>query len=145
MDDAGYDKLLNPCLARPDTIVLERLLRDAAATRRALHATYSYSSHSSHSSPRDDSDDDEAEAEGGKGGLDDGQDDDDDDTIGQLLQLNDPGAREFAPTVFTWFDTDPHDPSALNRHLIQPYARWAAGVARRPTDAVFVTHGLITC
>ena len=144
MDDATFDKLLNPYLARPDTVVLERLLRDAAATRRTLHATHSHLSRSSHPNLSDDSDD-EAEVEGGEGGHDDNDNDndDDDDTIGLLLRLNDPSDREFAPTVFTWFNTDPHDPSALNQRLIQPYARWAAGVARRPTDAVFVTHGLI--
>ena len=62
--------------------------------------------------------------------------------ISRLQAFNDPNSPDFQPTVFVSWD-DKHIPDVLNRHIVRPYARFAARVVRHPTDIVFLTHLLM--
>lgn len=61
--------------------------------------------------------------------------------------MGDPKNEAFEPTVIVSRDLrDIKLSPVLDRYLLRPYVQWAQGVARRPTDAVFVTHLLLyTC
>lgn len=64
--------------------------------------------------------------------------------IEKLKALNDEQSQHFQPTVFCSWDLKdlPAHPKVLQR-LLQLYVKWASRVARRPTDAVFVTHFIL--
>lgn len=62
--------------------------------------------------------------------------------ICSLKEWNDPSSTEFASTILTTWDRE-DVPELVYRYLLAPYARWGAGIARHPTDVVFVTHILL--
>jgi hypothetical protein len=65
--------------------------------------------------------------------------------IAVMKAMSDPKHNEFEPTVFV--SVDLRDLKLryprLDKYVIQPYVNWAEGVARRPTDVVFLTHLLL--
>ncbi|KAL9109659.1 MAG: hypothetical protein Q9227_005697 [Pyrenula ochraceoflavens] len=54
--------------------------------------------------------------------------------------LNDPQSQYFEPTVFLSRDLKDFPKGTLARRLLDVYVRFVSGVARHPTDIVFVTH-----
>ncbi|EME39470.1 hypothetical protein DOTSEDRAFT_75217 [Dothistroma septosporum NZE10] len=60
-------------------------------------------------------------------------------SITRLEAYNDPNSPDFAPTVFTTWDSKDL-PVWVNEYLVKPYARMAMRVVRHPTDVVFLTH-----
>ncbi|KAI7668558.1 acylamide-delta3(E)-desaturase [Hortaea werneckii] len=67
---------------------------------------------------------------------------DTEDAIARLKALNTQKDSAFQPTVFTAWDSKDLSP-AINKHVVQPYSRFAQGVVRHPTDVVFLTHLLL--
>src|SRR4051794_39610751 len=70
---------------------------------------------------------------------------DDERDIAAMKAVSDPKSDDFEPTVFVSWDL--RDLKLryprLHQYVLQPYVSWAAGIARRPTDVVFVTHLLL--
>ncbi|RMY55786.1 hypothetical protein D0865_03995 [Hortaea werneckii] len=64
------------------------------------------------------------------------------DAIARLKALNTQKDSAFQPTIFTAWDSKDISP-AINKHVVQPYSRFAQGVVRHPTDVVFLTHLLL--
>lgn len=62
--------------------------------------------------------------------------------IRRLKDWNNPSSAEFTPTILTTWDRE-DVPDLVHRYLLAPYARWAAGIVRHPTDVVFLTHILL--
>ncbi|KAI7153301.1 acylamide-delta3(E)-desaturase [Hortaea werneckii] len=67
---------------------------------------------------------------------------DTEDAIARLKALNTQKDSAFQPTIFTAWDSKDISP-AINKHVVQPYSRFAQGVVRHPTDVVFLTHLLL--
>ena len=67
---------------------------------------------------------------------------DTEDAIAALKALNTQKDSAFQPTIFTAWDSKDLSP-AINKHVVQPYSRFAQGVVRHPTDVVFLTHLLL--
>ncbi|RMZ33206.1 hypothetical protein D0859_02651 [Hortaea werneckii] len=67
---------------------------------------------------------------------------DTEDAIARLKALNTQKDSAFQPTIFTAWDSKDLSP-AINKHVVQPYSRFAQGVVRHPTDVVFLTHLLL--
>ncbi|KAI7586348.1 acylamide-delta3(E)-desaturase [Hortaea werneckii] len=67
---------------------------------------------------------------------------DTEDAITRLKALNTQKDSAFQPTIFTAWDSKDISP-AINKHVVQPYSRFAQGVVRHPTDVVFLTHLLL--
>ncbi|KAI1343235.1 fatty acid desaturase [Xylariaceae sp. FL0016] len=66
--------------------------------------------------------------------------------LATMTGLNNPASKDFEPSVFSTWDLP--DLSArlhpsVYRYLLQPYIRWARGVARYDTDVIMVSHLII--
>ncbi|KAJ5295915.1 hypothetical protein N7508_010736 [Penicillium antarcticum] len=68
------------------------------------------------------------------------------DAIKKLKALNDVTDPGFDPTVFQFWETNllrRKLPRSIRQYLLEPYIRWAQGVARFPADVVMITHLLL--
>jgi hypothetical protein len=65
--------------------------------------------------------------------------------IAIMKAMSDPKHDEFEPTVFVSVDLRDlkRRYPRLDKYVLQPYVKWASGIARRPTDVVFLTHLLL--
>ncbi|KAI1470336.1 uncharacterized protein F4812DRAFT_417112 [Daldinia caldariorum] len=63
--------------------------------------------------------------------------------LARMKALNDPAHQDFEPTIFS--SVDYRDLSArlhpvIYQYVLQPYIKWAQGIARHPTDVIMITH-----
>lgn len=116
--------VFDAALTRADRVVLENLAKDVASPAPA-DADSGFGSEES-SRHEDDAPD--------------GPDATDDDVAG-LVAKRDPASAAFEPTLLLSIDDcAARLPAAVNQGLLQPYIRWAKGIARHETDVVMITH-----
>jgi hypothetical protein len=133
-----YADLVSPFLARPDTIVLETLIRDASTAINGNDNGKAYGHTNGKANGK---------ANGNSNGSANGNTKDKTDyeiddakSIALLNDINDIKTKEFEPTIFTMFDVDLDGKSVLHQYLIKPYVQWASKAVRRDTDIVFLAH-----
>jgi len=133
-----YADLVSPFLARPDTIVLETLIRDASTAINGNDNGKAYGHTNGKANGK---------ANGNSNGSTNGNtkdktdyEMDDAESIALLNDINDIKTKEFEPTIFTMLDVDLDGKSVLHQYLIKPYVQWASKAVRRDTDIVFLTH-----
>ncbi|KAI1807237.1 hypothetical protein F4811DRAFT_507536, partial [Daldinia bambusicola] len=63
--------------------------------------------------------------------------------LARMKALNDPAHQDFEPSIFS--SVDYRDLSSrlhpvIYQYILQPYIKWAQGIARHPTDVIMITH-----